>query len=136
MSFGIMAGIYLYKQYARDQMQRLSTRWFSFPYDGATKAQLTADELDNRIMYAEANNLMRISRMQNKQIYNNNNNNFDLNNYLTEKFEIDTQKDYEKIYVPDFGNGRQGRFIHDFSIVIFIFHFFLNFKTVAERIDK
>merc|ERR1719285_766077 len=35
--------------------------------------------------------------------------------YFQESFEIDAEKKYEKIDVPDFRNGRSGRFIHDFN---------------------
>lgn len=33
---------------------------------------------------------------------------------ITEEFELDETSGYEKISVPDFGIGREGRFIHDF----------------------
>ncbi|XP_060518831.1 uncharacterized protein LOC132697385 [Cylas formicarius] len=35
--------------------------------------------------------------------------------FFQENFEIDDDKKYEKIDVPDFRNGRNGRFIHDFN---------------------
>lgn len=38
-----------------------------------------------------------------------------LKGFLPEKFEINDDKKYEKIYVPDFRDGRSGRFIHDFN---------------------
>lgn len=36
-------------------------------------------------------------------------------NFFEENYEIDTDNQYEKINVPDFRNGRSGRFIHDFN---------------------
>lgn len=36
-------------------------------------------------------------------------------NFFQENFEIDAANKYEKIDVPDFRNGRNGRFIHDFN---------------------
>lgn len=36
-------------------------------------------------------------------------------NFFQENFEIDADNKYEKIDVPDFRNGRNGRFIHDFN---------------------
>lgn len=36
-------------------------------------------------------------------------------NFFQENFEIDAENSYEKIDVPDFRNGRNGRFIHDFN---------------------
>jgi len=42
----------------------------------------------------------------------------DIDNFFKERFEIDLENEhYEKIDVPDFRGGRQGRFIHDFNIV-------------------
>lgn len=35
--------------------------------------------------------------------------------FLPENFEINDDKKYEKIDVPDFRDGRSGRFIHDFN---------------------
>ncbi|XP_066260742.1 integral membrane protein 2C isoform X2 [Euwallacea similis] len=35
--------------------------------------------------------------------------------FFQENFEIDAANKYEKIDVPDFKNGRNGRFIHDFN---------------------
>lgn len=45
------------------------------------------------------------------------NDDFDYNyNSLNEKIELDLRnEDYEKIEVPDFRDGRSGRFIHDFN---------------------
>ncbi|CAG9766564.1 unnamed protein product [Ceutorhynchus assimilis] len=36
-------------------------------------------------------------------------------NFFQENFQIDASNKYEKIDVPDFRNGRNGRFIHDFN---------------------
>jgi hypothetical protein len=39
-------------------------------------------------------------------------------NYLEEEFDIDLEfEEYEKIEVPDFSDGRKGRFVHDFAHV-------------------
>lgn len=35
--------------------------------------------------------------------------------FFQENFQIDPTNKYEKIDVPDFNNGRSGRFIHDFN---------------------
>nr|CAI5851044.1 unnamed protein product [Callosobruchus analis] len=35
--------------------------------------------------------------------------------FFQENFEIDDDRKYEKIDVPDFRDGRAGRFIHDFN---------------------
>ncbi|CAG9813982.1 unnamed protein product [Phaedon cochleariae] len=38
-----------------------------------------------------------------------------LSDYFQENFEIDEDERYEKIDVPDFRDGRSGRFVHDFN---------------------
>lgn len=38
-----------------------------------------------------------------------------IKDFLQEKIEIDEQKEYERINVPDFRDDRNGRFIHDFN---------------------
>lgn len=44
--------------------------------------------------------------------------NNDVNTFFDEEFDIDLEfQQYEQIEVPDFSNGRKGRFIHDFSKV-------------------
>lgn len=43
--------------------------------------------------------------------------------YLEEEFDIDLEFEaYEKIEVPDFSDGRKGRFVHDFALVSFFCH--------------
>ena len=52
-----------------------------------------------------------------------------LNNFFDEEFDIDLEfGQFEQIEVPDFSNGRKGRFIHDFAKVwiIIIFGIYLN----------
>jgi hypothetical protein len=44
--------------------------------------------------------------------------------FFQEEFEIDLEnEDYEKINVPDFRDGRRGRFIHDFNSVCMVLVF-------------
>jgi hypothetical protein len=44
--------------------------------------------------------------------------------FFQEEFEIDLEnEDYEKINVPDFRDGRRGRFIHDFNSVSVVLGF-------------
>ncbi|XP_015607752.1 uncharacterized protein LOC107273760 [Cephus cinctus] len=121
MSIGIIGGVYIYRQYGRPQMHRFRTGWYSIPYDGLNKAYSMPDgshksqglqglvaDSDlfkglNRVMEDEA-------RVAEEAV-----NQFDRS--FKERFEIDLENEhYEKIDVPDFHGGRQGRFIHDFSI--------------------
>lgn len=37
------------------------------------------------------------------------------NDFWMEQFELDLNENYERIDVPDFKDGRRGRFIHDFN---------------------
>jgi hypothetical protein len=44
--------------------------------------------------------------------------------FFQEEFEIDLENEnYEKINVPDFRDGRRGRFIHDFNSVCVVLGF-------------
>ncbi|XP_058803397.1 integral membrane protein 2B [Phymastichus coffea] len=116
MSIGIIGGLCIYKLYARDQMQRFRTGWYSIPYDGTNKPQydeyhymsqsVLNDDLFKSLTRATEQQAMALEKaIQNSE------------NYFKERFEIDLENEYyEKIDVPDFRGGRQGRFIHDFNI--------------------
>ncbi|XP_031778592.1 integral membrane protein 2C [Nasonia vitripennis] len=94
MSIGIIGGLCIYKLYARDQMHRFRTAWYSIPYDASNKAQYSMDEQ----LAMEFEKAIRPK------------------NFFSEQFEIDVDNQIQKIDVPDFRGGRQGRFIHDFNI--------------------
>ena len=99
-------------------MHRLRTGWYSIPYDGSNKAQYTRDELHQGLL-ADSDLFKSLSRATEqeamdleKSLHNN------IKSFFKERFEIDLENEnYEKIDVPDFSEGRQGRFIHDFNIV-------------------
>lgn len=115
---GVIGGLYIYKQYARTQMRRFRTGWYSIPYDSSNKASygsngvhqgLLADSdlFTKSLTRAMEQDAMDIARHLDHEI----------NNFFKERFEIDLENErYEKIDVPDFRGGRQGRFIHDFNI--------------------
>ncbi|GAB1870038.1 Integral membrane protein 2 [Camponotus japonicus] len=111
---GVIGGLYIYKQYARTQMRRFRTGWYSIPYDSSNKAPyghqgLLADSelFTQSLTRAMEQDAMDIARHLDHEI----------NNFFKERFEIDLENErYEKIDVPDFRGGRQGRFIHDFNI--------------------
>lgn len=46
---------------------------------------------------------------------------------MTEQYDIDMDADTANINVPDFANGRRGRFIHDFNSVCFKSEHFILF---------
>lgn len=96
-------------------MRRFRTGWYSIPYDSSNKASnghegLLADStlFTKSLTRAMEQDAMDIARHLDHEI----------NNFFKERFEIDLENErYEKIDVPDFRGGRQGRFIHDFNIV-------------------
>lgn len=98
---GMLCGTYLYRQYVQAPVHRFRG-WCSIPYNN----DLRQDAL---ISNSEVEDLDKIEADRRE---------FDklLNNYFQEEFELDLDTDkYEKIDVPDFKDGRSGRFIHDFN---------------------
>ncbi|KAL6261103.1 integral membrane protein 2C [Pogonomyrmex barbatus] len=115
---GMIAGLYLYKQYARTQMRRFRTGWYSIPYDSSNKASYGNNAV-HQGLFADSDlftkSLTRAMEQDAMDIARHLDN--DINNFFKERFEIDLENEhYEKIDVPDFRGGRQGRFIHDFNI--------------------
>lgn len=136
-----MGGLYIYRQYARTQMHKIKTGWYSIPYDKASKTFYSKDVLHEGLI-ADSNmvvqgfkrpagqeamdfikniehdlnkkGLTKITREEAMDIVRNISN----RSFFKERFEIDLENEYyEKIDVPDFRGGRQGRFVHDFNIV-------------------
>ncbi|XP_046834481.1 integral membrane protein 2A [Vespa crabro] len=111
---GVIGGLYIYIQYARAQIHRFRTGWYSIPYD---KAPYGGDTMHQTII-ADSNlfkSLTRATEQEAMDLERNVDNN--IKSFLKERFEIDLENEhYEKIDVPDFRGGRQGRFIHDFNI--------------------
>lgn len=109
---GVIGSICLYMQYAADvQMHRFRTGWFSIPYDSANVASYNAEKLNqsrpNSADLADSDLFKKLNRANQLQAMD----------FLKERFEIDLENEhFEKIDVPDFRGGRQGRFIHDFNI--------------------
>ncbi|KAK3860770.1 hypothetical protein Pcinc_033202 [Petrolisthes cinctipes] len=100
MSIGIIGGVYLYRQFSQHQRPRFRG-WCGIPYEretlhmmGNPKLPFGGSALKDQIegTWAHSQPLFK------------------------EEFELDLEDDdYEQIRVPDFGYGRQGRFIHDFT---------------------
>ncbi|XP_043275231.1 integral membrane protein 2B [Venturia canescens] len=98
MGIGVTGGLYIYRYYARDQMHRFRTGWYSIPYEGSTGAGSNRSPIDrDGLLAGELAHSLEAA------------------NYFKERFEIDLEKHYEEFDVPDSRGGRQGRIIHDFN---------------------
>jgi len=107
---GVIGGLYIYKQYARAQMHRFRTGWYSIPYDSSNKAAYGSNGVHQGLSDSDLFTKALTRTMEQDAL--------DIDNFFKERFEIDLENEhYEKIDVPDFRGGRQGRFIHDFNIV-------------------
>ncbi|XP_037802433.1 integral membrane protein 2B-like isoform X4 [Penaeus monodon] len=94
MSVGIIGGVYLYRQFSHNQMTRFRG-WCGIPYE-RDALQLIPESfpVDGNAKYVGYPDM----------------------NLFKEEFELDLDDEsFEQIHVPDFGFGRQGRFIHDFK---------------------
>lgn len=107
VGIGIVCGTFLYRQYLQAQMHRFRG-WCNIPYDDAQQAMFVSSNKDSKGL--SDSDLFRPY---------NNDDEFEkaINNYFfQEQFELDLEDEkYEKIDVPDFRDGRSGRFIHDFN---------------------
>lgn len=123
-------------------MHRFKTGWYSIPYDKSSKTPYTKDAVHEGLV-ADSNliiqNLRRATEQEAMDIMKNIDSGLIIkgsrrttdqeatdiakdadnrNSFFKERFEIDLENEhYEKIDVPDFRGGRQGRFVHDFNIV-------------------
>ncbi|KYM75501.1 Integral membrane protein 2C [Atta colombica] len=115
---GMIGGLYIYKQYARTQMRRFSTGWYSIPYDSSNKASYGNNAVHQGLLADSDLFTKSLTRaMEQDALDIARHIDHDINNFFKERFEIDLENEhYEKIDVPDFRGGRQGRFIHDFNI--------------------
>ncbi|KAK6619049.1 hypothetical protein RUM44_003431 [Polyplax serrata] len=104
MSFGIIGGMYLYRQFVRSQMHFRG--WCTVPYNIHPKAMRHEGLPSDAEFEAISKDYGLQSDVET----------FDLTNSFKQEFDIDLdEENYEKIMVPDFGRGRKGRFIHDFA---------------------
>lgn len=99
----MLCGTYLYRQYVQAPVHRFRG-WCNIPYD--------ADTIHHEMLTAESE-LADLNRLEEEDRAE-----FDrrISNFFQEGFELDLDNEkYEKIDVPDFRDGRSGRFIHDFN---------------------
>ncbi|XP_028046622.1 integral membrane protein 2C isoform X2 [Monomorium pharaonis] len=114
---GMIGGLYIYKQYARTQMRRFRTGWYSIPYDSSNKASYGSNAVHQGLLADSDLFTKSLKAMEQDALDIARHIDHDINNFFKERFEIDLENEhYEKIDVPDFRGGRQGRFIHDFNI--------------------
>jgi integral membrane protein 2B len=110
VSVGIICGKILYNHYISIQMRRFTGY-----------AQIPMPSEDVETIYMRERNPLPDSALFKAlpgQGDDNDDDNFNniIRNYFREGFEIDIEDEkYEKIDVPDFRDGRSGRFIHDFN---------------------
>ncbi|CAH0556542.1 unnamed protein product [Brassicogethes aeneus] len=93
VGLGIIGGSFLYDQYIKVQRPSRFTGYAQIPYN---KDDMLNDDPSYNM---ETTDQWLAAEFKSP--------------YFQEEFEIDD--DYEKIDVPDFKNGRNGRFIHDFN---------------------
>ncbi|KAF2898962.1 hypothetical protein ILUMI_07223 [Ignelater luminosus] len=101
VGIGIAGGTYLYQQYLRSQLRFKG--WCTIPYnEGSRTAMYVSPNIDRNALHDNKDETSIIDESNNE--------------FLQEEFELDLEKEsYEKIDVPDFRDGRSGRFIHDFN---------------------
>jgi len=101
VGIGIVGGTYLYQQYLRSQLRFKG--WCTIPYntDGSRADMYVGPNADGNSQINDGDFIRDIDNM---------------GDFFQEEFELDLEnQSYEKIDVPDFRNGRSGRFIHDFN---------------------
>lgn len=109
---GIVGGVCIYKQFAKSQMHRIRTGWYSIPYDSSNKAPCNNSGVHQGLL-ADPAMFKSLTRVSDQDAMDGDNRK---SNVFKERFELDLENGhYEDIDVPDF-HGRQGRFIYDFNI--------------------
>lgn len=139
MSLGIIGGFIVYKQYAREQLNRFRFHGFcQFPYeresmdnsvmflnsrfrDGSTSNEVVSPQEDYMKPIADAFKAIErqwLNQIQEEVDDSNSNSNSNENGYQSDSFseEFDLDEDVAKITVPTFREGRAGRFVHDFKL--------------------
>jgi integral membrane protein 2B len=136
MSLGIIGGFLVYKQYAREQMNRFRFHGFcQFPYnaddvhnnilmynsrfrDGSTSREVYNADDTLKPVFDALRSLNRerelIQTLQQYSMSDDSNESGSIDNSFNEEFEL--EDDIAKINVPTFRDGRFGRFIHDFKM--------------------
>lgn len=117
---GIIGGVYLYQQFTQHRLRHFRG-WCSVPYsepqaiihlpqNSALGSSGEMESQDNALV----SSLEQAQSMLNEKIFKP-----AFEKFFDQEFDIDTETEqYERIEVPDFSDGRRGRYIHDFSMNI------------------
>ncbi|XP_074599337.1 integral membrane protein 2B-like [Brevipalpus obovatus] len=109
---GIIGGVYLYRQVHQHRLRHFR-QWCSVPYPGPL---LAIDSFPDRAMLDSKTlrlasidkNLDEINEKVAKPIFE---------KFFDEEFDFDPESPFfERIEVPDFSDGRRGRYVHDFVV--------------------
>ncbi|CAG9862711.1 unnamed protein product [Phyllotreta striolata] len=121
VGIGIAGGKVLYDQYLR--VAPAETDLGDSRFEGWAQIPMSKDSLDETMGEHQSDDAdVLIDKMfpteNYPDIWNDDKSEFKklfLKDFFQENFQIDDDKKYEKIDVPDFRDGRSGRFIHDFN---------------------
>lgn len=108
MTVGLFGGLYVYKQMSRARLQKWRG-WCNVPY--YAESSYHTGRLGQPAGAGEvAEPFMNIPQFDNTGLKK------AASSFFREEFEIDLENErYSKVEVPDFKNGRLGRFIHEFD---------------------
>lgn len=117
LSLGIITGLSIYRSYGRAQMERMMRfhGYRDIPYDRNEVEEQTMVFMNSKYNDddEEIRQELNSESMLLKQIFNE----AISKQFFKEEFELDISDDesYSKITVPDFRDGRSGRYLHDFK---------------------
>lgn len=115
MTIGLFGGIYVYRQMTRPRYQKL---WCNVPYlnNGNSNDDMLAEQLFSISNSDDTNGLRRIDNDGLSYFFGDESMRSDAEKFFRENFQLDVENDIvAKVEVPDFKNGRMGRFIHEFD---------------------
>lgn len=122
MCMGILGGVTIYRIYAPTQAERMRFHGFcGVPYDSQAISNAEMLQVNNDWRTEARNSILSAFGAENQDIFRNLHNAVQEedveNDFFREEFELDLSDDesFAKITVPDFKDGRRGRFIHDFK---------------------
>lgn len=116
MTVGLFGGLYIYRQMTRARFQKL---WCNVPYDYSSSTRafpLKQGENDLTERLLSIPQLGNPSKIDDDGLSYYFGDDAKSDAYFREDFELDLDDElFSKIEVPDFKNGRMGRFIHEFD---------------------
>jgi integral membrane protein 2B len=107
MTVGLFGGLYIYKQMTRARFQKYRG-WCNVPYQAEGRVSLSKNE--------PIFTIPQLRKIDNDGLSYYYGADTTPDAYFREDFELDLDDEkYSKVEVPDFKNGRMGRFIHEFE---------------------